>query len=170
MDKKYYCTIRDKTISKNQKARHEKTDKHKIKKAVGGDLQTMSSKLPNFPWSKYSGEHHLPSHSFTGPETRLDIRLDKNMLPKSGEEPYNKVDSVALNHDIRYTNANQQDDLATTTDDQEILNLKHDADRIMLDELEKIQTSGVSEWFAKQVAKIAIGAKLKLGIGLDENI
>jgi hypothetical protein len=66
--------------------------------------------------------------------------------------------------------ASEQDDLTTTNDDQEILNLKHDADRIMLDELDKIQTSGVSEWFAKQVAKIAIGAKLKLGIGMQKKV
>ena len=44
-------------------------------KRIGGDLQKLSSHLPNFPWSKYPGEHHLPGHNFTDPgKIRLDLR------------------------------------------------------------------------------------------------
>ena len=31
---------------------------------VGGDIQTVLGKLPGFPWSKYTGEHHLPGYNF----------------------------------------------------------------------------------------------------------
>jgi hypothetical protein len=33
----------------------------------GGDLQKIITKfIPTFPWSRYSGEHHMVGHSFTG--------------------------------------------------------------------------------------------------------
>ncbi len=32
----------------------------------GGDLQKIITKfIPTFPWSRYSGEHHMLGHSFT---------------------------------------------------------------------------------------------------------
>ena len=56
------CNTCNKNISKSNIAKHRKTKKH-INKS-GGDLQTLSSKLPNFPWSKYQGEHHFPKYSY----------------------------------------------------------------------------------------------------------
>jgi len=61
----YFCEICKKNISKSNKTKHEKTKNHMNKKH-GGDLQTASSKLPEFPWSKYKGEHHLPKFQYTG--------------------------------------------------------------------------------------------------------
>lgn len=42
------------------------------------------------------GEWHFPGHNFTGPGTRLEERLER------GDEPVNRVDALALHHDIRY--------------------------------------------------------------------
>ena len=36
------------------------------------------------------------------PSTRLDIRLDENNIPKSGEEPINAIDQLAYMHDLAY--------------------------------------------------------------------
>ena len=99
----YFCEICKKNISKSNKAKHEKTKKH-LNNFKGGDLQTMSTKLPDFPWTKYKGEHHLPKYSYAGPGTRLDIRLDEKDVPKIGEEPINRVDEAAFKHDIAYRN------------------------------------------------------------------
>ena len=58
--KQYFCETCNKNININYKYKHFKTTKHlNIIKNQGGDLQTMSSKLPDFPWSKYKGEHHI---------------------------------------------------------------------------------------------------------------
>ena len=71
----------------------------------GGDIQKFSSKLPGFVWAKYSGEKHWPSYNYLGPGTRLDIRLDENNIPKSGEEPINEIDRLAYIHDLAYQNS-----------------------------------------------------------------
>ncbi|ESO87074.1 hypothetical protein LOTGIDRAFT_154564 [Lottia gigantea] len=70
----------------------------------GSDIQKSLGSLPGFPWAKYPGEKHLPGHNYTGPGTRLDLRLDQNDKPKPGEEPGNRVDAAALKHDILYRN------------------------------------------------------------------
>lgn len=129
----------------------------------GGKFDLQSSLAgPGFPWRKYDGEYHLSrNYNYLGPGTRLDIRLDNNMIPKENEEPYNNLDNVALNHDIRYTLAEQSENP---------LNEKHSADKLMLEELDKITTSDIPEWFAKQLTKLAINTKLKLGIGLNPKI
>ena len=62
-----------------------------LKKYFGGDIQKFTSKLPGFIWAKYKGEKHLPSYNYLGPNTRLDIRLNENNIPKSGEEPINAI-------------------------------------------------------------------------------
>ncbi|ESP01307.1 hypothetical protein LOTGIDRAFT_157485 [Lottia gigantea] len=48
----------------------------------GSDIQKSLSSLPGFPCAKYPGEKHLPGHNYTGPGTRLDLRLDENDKPK----------------------------------------------------------------------------------------
>ncbi|ESO88615.1 hypothetical protein LOTGIDRAFT_165399 [Lottia gigantea] len=48
----------------------------------GSDIQKSLGSLPGFPWAKYPGEKHLPGHNYTGPGTRLDLRLDQNDEPK----------------------------------------------------------------------------------------
>ena len=119
------------------------------------DSQNFLSKLPGLPWSKYPGEKHLPGYSYCGPNTRLDIRLDENNNPKLGEEPINRVDQTCYNHDLNYSAAD--DDLSK----------KHDADRIMLQQLNAITDPTIRERLDRLLIKAAIGAKLKLGIGLN---
>ncbi|ESO85516.1 hypothetical protein LOTGIDRAFT_155003 [Lottia gigantea] len=64
----------------------------------GSDIQKSLGSLPGFPWAKYPGEKHLPGDYYTGPGTRLDLRLDQNVKPKPGEEPVNRVDASAPKH------------------------------------------------------------------------
>ena len=62
-----------------------------------------------FTYSKYPGEHHYPYYNYLGPGTRLDIRLDKNMKPRPGEEPKDDLDAkAALPHDIAYQKIQEQ--------------------------------------------------------------
>ena len=45
----------------------------------GGDLVSSLNKITSkikLPWATFPGEMHLPGHSFTGPGTRLDLRLN----------------------------------------------------------------------------------------------
>ena len=119
------------------------------------DIQKFLSKLPGLPWAKYPGEQHLPGgYQACGPGTRLDIRLDDDGVPRPGEEPINRVDQTCYQHDIAYQNAG--DDLSK----------KHEADRIMLQELNAIQNPTLRETLDKLLIKGAINTKLKLGLGL----
>ncbi len=72
--------------------------------AKGGsfDIQNSLSNIPGFSWSKYKSEKHLPGYQYLGPSTRLDIRLDENDIPKTGEEPINQTDAIAYQHDLAY--------------------------------------------------------------------
>ena len=81
----YHCRVCNEEIIRSNKARHEKTRKHIINSSSsssislnpislnqtslhssmelnqsGGDLQSLVTKLPGFPWAKYKGEFHLP--------------------------------------------------------------------------------------------------------------
>ena len=58
-----------------------------------------------FTDSKYPGERHVPGFQYLGPWTRTDIRLDENYKPRAGEEPINKLDTIAMIHDIAYSKA-----------------------------------------------------------------
>ena len=165
---KIFCKICNKEISKNQKARHEKSKKHlrnsgsanisnlkqggdNLQSSSGGDLQTISSKLPGFPWAKYKGEHHLPGHNYTGPGTRLDIRLDENNIPKPGEEPINRVDQSALKHDIAYNNPNIRD--------------RQKADIDLIQDLNEIKNPTFRERLDKAIVKNVMKAKILVGGG-----
>ena len=68
---------------------------------------------------------HLPGHFFTGPVTRLDLRLNPDGAPKPFSEPVDIVDNAALRHDLAYA---RYPDTAS----------KNVADREMVDELNKI--------------------------------
>ena len=119
------------------------------------DIQSLLSKLPGLPWSKYPGEKHLPNYQYCGPGTRLDIRLDANGNPKPGEEPINKIDKICLNHDKDYQLAG--DDLS----------LKHQADRIMLQMLDSITDPTIRERVERLIVKTALKSKLFLGVGFN---
>src|SRR5277367_6781470 len=48
------------------------------------------------------GEKHLPGMNFRGPGTRLNEKLNDDDTPKPGYEPSDKVDEIALKHDLAY--------------------------------------------------------------------
>ena len=113
------------------------------------------------PWRKHDFELHVPGYNYLGPATRLDLRLDENSQPKSDSMPIDATDNAALAHDIRYM---QADNL---NNKDQVLAAKHEADRIMLEELSKIDPSCFRERFAKWIAENAMKLKLKLGMALD---
>ena len=133
-----------------------------LKKYFGGDIQKFTSKLPGFIWAKYKGEKHLPSYNYLGPNTRLDIRLDENNIPKSGEEPINAIDHLAYIHDLAYQNSNNIKD-------------RHRADQEMINGLKQLKNLSIPQKLIRQLiikifqAKILTGGQLtkseKLGQG-----
>ena len=133
-----------------------------LKHYFGGDIQKFSSRLPGFIWSKYSGEKHLPSYNYLGPGTRLDIRLNENNIPKSGEEPINEIDRLAYIHDLAYQNSDD-------------LNERHRADQEMINGLKQLKNLSIPQRLIRTLiiklfqAKILAGGQLikseKLGQG-----
>ena len=53
--------------------------------------------------NKLPFELHLPGHNFTGPGTKLKKRLNNNNSPKKWSKPINRVDEIAMQHDICYS-------------------------------------------------------------------
>ena len=92
------------------------------------------------------------------PFTELDKRLDKNDNPLSGFEPYNQIDRIAMQHDINYRKADEG------------IGTRHEADKIMLDELKVLKTKGVREKIDYAVVKPIIWLKHKLGLGFDPSL
>ncbi|ESO91850.1 hypothetical protein LOTGIDRAFT_163209 [Lottia gigantea] len=113
-----------------------------------GDIQKSLGSLPGFPWAKYPGEKHLPGHNYTGPGTRLDLRLDENDKPKLGEETVNRVDAAALKHDILYRNKD--------------IKFRHEADKQMITELENIPNPTFKERMERALIIKLLKAKMKL--------
>jgi hypothetical protein len=125
---------------------------------TGGELSMRNAAadfLPKFDWEKYPGEKHLPGYNYVGPGTRLDLRLDENDKPKAGEEPINGLDRIAYFHDLRYKYAGDN------------LDLQHNADLIMLEDLEKLKPQSLMERFYRWLCEKIISAKVKLGMGLS---
>ena len=97
-------------------------------------------------------EMHLPGHSFTGPFTRLDLRLDKNDNPKPWSKPINQVDSQALIHDIAYR-------------DHEDLPSRHNADRNMIEGIKNMKNPSFRERMEGNLVSKILTRKIKLGMG-----
>jgi len=72
------------------------------------------------------GEKHLPGMNYCGPGTRLDLKLNDDGTPKPGYEPSDKVDEIALKHDLAYSRHND-------------LRNRNKADRQMITELLNIE-------------------------------
>ena len=121
-----------------------KKDNKKDKLGSGLNLDVFSK-------SKYPGEHHLPGHNYTGPGTRTDIRLDENNIPKPGEEPINRVDAAALNHDIAYESENIED--------------RHIADVKLIHEVNRIPNPTIKEKLERALVKNIMKAKITFGSG-----
>ena len=66
------------------------------------------------------------------------------------------MDETAYHHDLAYRNCGDN------------LECKHNADRIMLNELNNIQNPTIRERLDRLIVKPLIGTKLFLGIGINE--
>ena len=126
--------------------------------AQGGDLvSSLNAATSNIklPWAKFQGELHLPGHQFTGPGTRLDLRLNPNETPKDWSKPINRVDSAAYVHDLAY---NQHTDTAS----------RNVADRAMINQLNNIPNPSLRERVERAIVKPILSAKTSLGLGLKK--
>ena len=124
----------------------------------GGDLvSSLNSATRNIklPWAKFPGEMHLPGHSFTGPGTRLDQRLNPDGTPKDWSKPINRVDSAAYLHDLAY---DRYSDTAS----------RNVADRAMLNELNNIPNPSVRERIDIAFVKPILSAKERFALGLKK--
>lgn len=122
------------------------------RKQRGGDFQSspiLSAILRPFTTAEYPGERHFFGHNYTGPGTRLDIRLDENKRPKPGHEPVNRVDAAALKHDIAYKSKD--------------LRIRHKADIDLIHDLNNIQNPTKEEKKQMKLVKLAMKGKIFLG-------
>ena len=79
---------------------------------TGGDLVNSLNSVTSsikLPWARFKGEMHLPGHSFTGPNTRLDLRLNPDGSWKEWSKPVDRIDYAAYKHDLAYA---EHDDVA----------------------------------------------------------
>ena len=129
-----------------------------VKKPSGGDLvSSLNSTTKNIklPWAKFPGEMHLPGHQFTGPGTRLDLRLNPDGTPKDWSGPINRVDNAAYYHDLAY---DRYPDTAS----------RNVADGEMLAKLNNILNPTIRERIERAVVKPILSAKTSLGLGLKK--
>ena len=109
-------------------------------------------------WTDLPFELHPPvsltkRYSFVGPGTKLNKRLDENKNPLPHSKPVNKLDEIAMNHDICY------EKYPDTKERNKI------CDKKMLDDIKSNKkTSSINEWIMRRGAKNLIGAKRVLGI------
>ena len=109
-------------------------------------------------WTDLPFELHPPvsltkRYSFVGPGTKLNKRLDSNKNPLPHSKPVNKLDEIAMNHDICY------EKYPKTKERNKI------CDKKMLDDIKSNKkTSSINEWIMRRGAKNLIGAKKVLGI------
>ena len=98
---------------------------------------------------------HLPGHSFTGPGTRLDLRLNPDGTPKEWSKPVDRVDNAAYYHDLAY---NQYSDTAS----------RNVADRAMITALNNIPDPSFRERLERTIVKPILSPKSSLGLGLKK--
>ena len=101
-------------------------------------------------------ELHLPGHSFTGPGTRLDRRLNPDLTPKDWSKPINKVDTAAYHHDLCYAK----------NPDRKTRNKV--CDKQMIRELNEITNPSLREKLERGIVKNLINHKVNLGLGFKK--
>ena len=89
------------------------------------------------------------------PINPLESQLDDDGNPLPGQEPYNEVDAICLEHDTDYDEAKSKSH-------------KHEADRKMLQSLNDLKPKSFRERVDKAVTRAVIGTKYKLGPGLTD--
>jgi len=130
-----------------------------VKAALGGDLTSSLYKVTKnikLPWAKFPGEMHLPGHSFTGPGTRLDLRMNPDGSFKDWSKPVDRVDNAAYHHDLAYA------EYSDTTH-------RNDADRVMVNELNAIPNPTLRERAERALVIPIIATKAHFGLGLKKN-
>ena len=126
-----------------------KTKTKFVKAEVGqGRINNLINSLPF--------EAHLPGHNFTGPGTKLNLRLNEDLTPKDWSKPINRVDDAAYRHDLCY--AENKD---TKTRNQV-------CDKNMLVELKDIYNPTLRERVDKSLVEKIIGTKVRFGWGLKK--
>ena len=84
---------------------------------------------------KYPNERHVHGYNYLGPFTRTDIRLDENYKPRAGELPINKLDDIAMKHDIAYAKA--KNEFLQDGNKQKALGKIHESDRKFISDAAK---------------------------------
>lgn len=132
-----------------------------------------------FTHSQYQGELHLSSpelrvqgkpfkHSFTGPRTKLDKRLDANGNPLPNSLPISQLDSNSLQHDKAYQAIKDLKD-TNKISKEEKKKLIHQADKAYIEANKQITNN--LEPMATKVASKLIETKMKLEEkGLPTNV
>jgi hypothetical protein len=106
----------------------------------------------NFLNTLIPGEKHLPKHSFTGPGTRLDVRLNEDLTPKEWSQPINRVDAAAYKHDIKYMDDSKE--------------ARQQADIEMIEELQNIPNPTFREKIERAIVIPILKTKKFLGLGI----
>lgn len=100
-------------------------------------------------------EMHLPGYRFAGPFTKLKKRLDKNNKPHAWSKPKNRLDALALKHDLDYQKISQM-----KIPKKEKQKKVWAADKKMIDGIQKFKKKTVAEHVANTVLKV----KRKVGM------
>lgn len=111
----------------------------------------LNKAINNLPF-----EMHLPGHSFTGPGTKLNKRLNPDLTPKSWSKPINRVDEAAYHHDICYLKNRD------TKTRNEV------CDKDMLTEMDGIYNPTLREKLDRALVSKIIDTKMRFGMGLEK--
>ena len=113
----------------------------------------VHSIIGNFLFNRKKG-FVLPKNRFTGPYNPLHLQLDSIDNPLPGNEPYNAVDAISIRHDICYGDNNTPAG-------------KRECDCKMLAKLNVCVPKGRCEKVDRQLVRIIIGLKHRMGLGID---
>jgi len=111
----------------------------------------INDTINSFPF-----EMHMPRHNFTGPDTKLNKRLNADMTPKAWSKLINRVDKAAYHHDVCYVKNKD------TKPRNEV------CDKHMLTELNRIYIPTLRERMERGVVSTIIGTKKRFGWGLKK--
>jgi hypothetical protein len=122
----------------------------------GGDLVGALNRMTKnmkLPLQKFEGEMHIPGMNWSGPGTRLDLRLNDDGTPKQWSMPVDRVDLAAYHHNMSYA---AHSDTAN----------RNVADRATLNELDSISDPTARERIERAVIKPIISTKERFGLGV----
>ena len=130
------------------------------------DIHKILSKIPlrNTPLQElhYFDPITRKFDAYTGPFTRLDIRCEPDCSPNNlkpipnPDYNYNQISEICHKHDELYQESGEDH------------NKKIEADKILLNELSKINPRNLSEKLQKFLVEKIISMKVKLGLGIRE--